>query len=133
MTNYLEHYGVPRRSGRYPWGSGEDPYHHGKSRRGIDASIRADRTRAVKNRRRLSDADLDKRINRLKKEKEFKRLSDEDLRPGRSAAGKILKSSATKYLTGAAAGAMALGAGVALKKSGHGDWVAYLAPKPKRK
>lgn len=25
---YLEHYGVPRRSGRYPWGSGEDPYQH---------------------------------------------------------------------------------------------------------
>jgi DNA-binding CsgD family transcriptional regulator len=23
---FLEHYGVPRRSGRYPWGSGEDPY-----------------------------------------------------------------------------------------------------------
>jgi DNA-binding CsgD family transcriptional regulator len=22
----LEHYGMPRRSGRYPWGSGEDPY-----------------------------------------------------------------------------------------------------------
>ena len=25
-SNYLEHYGMPRRSGRYPWGSGEDPY-----------------------------------------------------------------------------------------------------------
>lgn len=24
--DYLEHYGMPRRSGRYPWGSGEDPY-----------------------------------------------------------------------------------------------------------
>ena len=23
------HYGKPRRSGRYPWGSGEDPYQHG--------------------------------------------------------------------------------------------------------
>ena len=27
--NSLEHYGMPRRSGRYPWGSGEDPYQHG--------------------------------------------------------------------------------------------------------
>lgn len=25
----LEHYGMPRRSGRYPWGSGKDPYQHG--------------------------------------------------------------------------------------------------------
>lgn len=24
----LAHYGMPRRSGRYPWGSGEDPYQH---------------------------------------------------------------------------------------------------------
>ena len=24
----LAHYGIPRRSGRYPWGSGEDPYQH---------------------------------------------------------------------------------------------------------
>lgn len=24
----LVHYGMPRRSGRYPWGSGEDPYQH---------------------------------------------------------------------------------------------------------
>lgn len=27
-TEFLEHYGMPRRSGRYPWGSGEDPYQH---------------------------------------------------------------------------------------------------------
>ena len=25
----LMHYGIPRRSGRYPWGSGDDPYQHG--------------------------------------------------------------------------------------------------------
>ena len=25
----LMHYGMPRRSGRWPWGSGEDPYQHG--------------------------------------------------------------------------------------------------------
>lgn len=25
---YLEHYGVKRRSGRYPWGSGDNPYQH---------------------------------------------------------------------------------------------------------
>ena len=27
----LMHYGMPRRSGRYPWGSGEDPYQHGSA------------------------------------------------------------------------------------------------------
>lgn len=27
-SEYLEHYGVKRRSGRYPWGSGDEPYQH---------------------------------------------------------------------------------------------------------
>ena len=31
MTNYVEHTGTPRHSGRYPWGSGENPYHHGEA------------------------------------------------------------------------------------------------------
>ena len=26
--NILEHYGTKRHSGRYPWGSGENPYQH---------------------------------------------------------------------------------------------------------
>lgn len=26
----LIHYGTPRHSGRYPWGSGKNPYHHGQ-------------------------------------------------------------------------------------------------------
>lgn len=32
MNDYdvLVHYGMPRRSGRYPWGSGEDPYQHSR-------------------------------------------------------------------------------------------------------
>lgn len=30
MNDILVHYGMPRRSGRYPWGSGEDPYQHEK-------------------------------------------------------------------------------------------------------
>ena len=27
---YLAHYGMPRRSGRYPWGSGKEPYQHSR-------------------------------------------------------------------------------------------------------
>ena len=28
VENILMHYGMPRRSGRYPYGSGENPYQH---------------------------------------------------------------------------------------------------------
>ena len=31
MNNELKHYGTPRHSGRYPWGSGEEPYQGSKS------------------------------------------------------------------------------------------------------
>ena len=27
--DFLMHYGVKRRSGRYPWGSGDNPFQHG--------------------------------------------------------------------------------------------------------
>ena len=27
-NGYLSHYGTPRHSGRYPWGSGDDPFQH---------------------------------------------------------------------------------------------------------
>ena len=29
-SDTIEHYGMPRRSGRYPYGSGEDPYQHAR-------------------------------------------------------------------------------------------------------
>jgi DNA-binding CsgD family transcriptional regulator len=34
MSNVLKHYGIPRRSGRYPWGSGGDPYQNAIGFRG---------------------------------------------------------------------------------------------------
>ena len=37
---YLEHYGTKRHSGRYPWGSGEDPYQHESSFLSTVASMR---------------------------------------------------------------------------------------------
>lgn len=37
VDEYLAHYGMPRRSGRYPWGSGEDPY---QSNRGFFSEVK---------------------------------------------------------------------------------------------
>lgn len=38
----LRHYGMPKRSGRYPWGSGDDPYHHGADGPGGKKSSKSD-------------------------------------------------------------------------------------------
>ena len=42
---YLEHYGTPRHSGRYPWGSGKNPYQHDSA----DWLSRVDQLRSRKN------------------------------------------------------------------------------------
>lgn len=38
---FIKHYGIPRRSGRYPWGSGKDPYQHSVDFLGRISMLRA--------------------------------------------------------------------------------------------
>ena len=54
---------------------------------------------AVKNRRTMSDADLKKRIERLKLEREFKNLTEDDIAPGRKYVSEILSASAPPCTT----------------------------------
>lgn len=55
----IEHYGMPKRSGRYPWGSGENPYHHGQSgpRSEMRRKKKIDKT-ARKDAKRYADAKM---------------------------------------------------------------------------
>lgn len=53
----LEHFGIPKRSGRYPWGSGDNPYHHGASAPGGRASRKIDKM-ARKDAKRWADAKM---------------------------------------------------------------------------
>ena len=62
MTNHLAHFGIKRKSGRYPWGSGKRPY------QGASASNGTTRSGFVKD---FSDDELKEAINRLKMEKEY--------------------------------------------------------------
>ena len=41
MNNQLMHYGVKRKSGRFPWGSGDNPYQHDGGLRGAVKDLRA--------------------------------------------------------------------------------------------
>ena len=42
FDDFLEHYGTPRKSGRYPWGSGENPYQRNPSFLSYVRSMKAD-------------------------------------------------------------------------------------------
>lgn len=81
-----------------------------------DQKERQVRKAALKKRRTMSDADLKKRIERMKLEKEFKNLTREDVSPGKKYVGEIMASAGKKTLTVAAAGAMAYGVRVAMTK-----------------
>lgn len=145
--NELQHYGIPRKSGRYPWGSGDNPYHHGASSpsgkklaKQQNKAIRQERRKALKNRRMLSDEELTRRITRLEKEKRLKDLTAEDLYPGKRAVNEVLGSSGKRILT-----TIAVGAGLTLaeriiasyvgeKQSGKDIADAYKAyARPKKK
>ena len=110
----------------------------GRKRRGenlnkIDYQIK-DRKQASKNRRGLSDAELNKRIERLQTERRLKDLTDEDIAPGRTAVKQILTSSGKKVASTVITGAAlyAIKAGLEGKFNAK-EAAGYLAPKPKNK
>ncbi len=89
---------------------------------------------AVKNRRTMSDADLKKRIERLKLEREFKNLTEDDIVPGRKYVSEILSASGKKALTMAAAGAMTYAVKTAMTKEFNLKEAAqYIAANPNKR
>lgn len=99
-----------------------------------DDKKRESRKKDLKNRRTMSDADLKKKIERLKLEKEFKSLTEEDISPGKKATKRILSDVGTKVVSAAAAGALAYGIKVAMTKNFDiKEAASYIAPNPKKK
>lgn len=108
----------------------------GKKRRdkNENKAIKKDRKQDVKNRRKLSDAELKRKIERLQTEKRFKELTNEDISPGKTMVSNILRSAGTKVLTAAVAGATAYGIKAAMtKKFDFGEAAKYIVPNPNAK
>lgn len=99
-----------------------------------DAKEKEARKADVKNRRTMSDADLKKRIERMRLEKEYKTLVDEDTAPGKRYVSGILSAAGKKALTIAAAGALAYGVKAAMTKEFDLKEAAqYIAANPNKK
>lgn len=75
--NFLEHYGVPRRSGRYPYGSGENPYQ--RTGRGSSRSNSSDRGKGSGTSNNLSKKQrrLDAKTKKMAAKAEKKRRQEE--------------------------------------------------------
>lgn len=108
--NYLEHYGIPRRSGRYPWGSGSRPFQGdsaaAKSREKAGSSGKSGKTGLFKNGKtktrsseedlsEISSEELQKKINRIQLEKQYRDLTTKPktVSKGRQILNSILESS----------------------------------------
>lgn len=122
--NYLEHYGIPRRSGRYPWGSGSRPFQGdspaAKSSGKTKTSGKSGKTGLFKKGKtktesseedisKISSEELQKKINRIQLEKQYRDLTTKPktVSKGRQILNSILESSSknigtqlTTYLMG---------------------------------
>ena len=87
-----------------------------------------------RNRRTLSEADLNRNLDRLRKEKQLKELIDEDVNPGKKYIQDVLKKSGDRLLPAAlaAGGAYALAQVMDVKMS-KGDIFNLAVPAPKNK
>lgn len=108
--NYLEHYGIPRRSGRYPWGSGSRPFQGdspaAKSSGKTKTSGKSGKTGLFKKGKtktesseedisEISSEELQKKINRIQLEKQYRDLTTKPktVSKGRQILNSILESS----------------------------------------
>ena len=91
LNDHLEHYGLPRRSGRYKWGSGKDPYQSTGGKRSFKKTALAGeryiksklaKKKAAKAREKEENEKAkEQRKNKYRNEKAYvKSLSDEELR-----------------------------------------------------
>ena len=96
LNDHLEHYGLPRRSGRYKWGSGKDPYQSTGGKRSfkkaasageryimskLGSSKRAQKKAAKAREKEENEKEKEQKNNKYRDEKAYvKSLSDEELR-----------------------------------------------------
>lgn len=144
MDYYLQHHGIKGMKWgvrRYqnkdgsltPAGKKREVRLERKNDRKQNKSIKQERSYAAKNRRNLSDSDLDARINRLKKEQQLRELTDADLRPGRTAVRKFIATSGGKVITAAATGALAYAGYSFMESNGFAKAANYIFPNPNKK
>ena len=127
--NYLEHIGMPRRSGRYPWGSGKRPFQRdsaaAKSSGSTKSSGKSGKTGLFKKGKtktksseedlsEISSEDLQKRIDRIQLEQKYRELTSKPktISKGRQVLYNILETSSKNvgtqlvtYLMGSAVNA----------------------------
>ena len=107
----------------------------GKKRDALNAKYNGIPTKAtsMKERRRMSGEELDRRIARLKKEKELKQLERDVRDDGKIFVSNVIRNSGQKVLTTVAVGGSLFAGKQIVTKYLGSDAASYITPKPKNK
>lgn len=82
----LYHYGIPRKSGRYPYGSGREPYQDNPKKRRLNKDESAPKATSKRpesiwaKRRKAQISEFAKKALNKKKKEDVRKVSDEELR-----------------------------------------------------
>ena len=82
----LYHYGIPRKSGRYPYGSGKEPYQDDPKKRRLNKDESAPKATSKRpesiwaKRRKAQASESAKKTSNKKKKEDVRKVSDEELR-----------------------------------------------------
>lgn len=131
-NNYLQHHGVLGMK----WGVRKSSYNKNESDKMKNAAKKAKRKKDLKNRRILSEKELEKKINRLKMEKQLKDLTEADVKPGRTAVKKFISSTGGKVITAATVGGLTYAGKYYVSKQGnvnYSELANYMFPNPNKK
>lgn len=74
VEDFLMHYGVPKRSGRYPWGSGKEPYQATGGKRN---GSRNESPKPQKPVEKMTNKELKRKTNRLELETKYYKAKSE--------------------------------------------------------
>ena len=103
-----------------------------RNRTKAEERARAQRFKASKNRRRISDDELNNLISRLEREKKLKNLVEEDLSPGKKVAKTIFSDSGQKVARTVVAGAGIYAVKKVIDQKFGKEASSYIAPKLKK-
>lgn len=104
-----------------------------KETKATNKRVSTERKQIMKDRRGLTDQDLQKAIDRLKMEQTLKDMTKADISPGQTFVKNTLKAAGKKTATSVATGATIYAVKAALtKKFDIMEFASYAAPKPKK-
>lgn len=121
--------------------------HEKKLRKQEEKAILKERKSNYKNRRKMSDEDLQKNIERMKQEKSYKELYMENDHPVKAKVNKIADNAGTKIAAAALTGALAYGIRIKIRQKtgesfhdtikrvdpGFDEFINFAVPNPNKK